>query len=79
MPAKPVRPRNYDEVGELVAEKVAKTFGKISAKRLLPAARAAGYEGSDRNFRRLVAEAKREWRQGPGRVRWSSSGGLVAG
>ena len=64
MPAKPVRPRNYDEVGELVAEKVAKTFGKISAKRLLPAARAVGYEGSDRNFRRLVAEAKREWRRG---------------
>jgi transposase len=64
VPAKPVRPRNYDEVTELVAEKVAKTFGKISAKRLLPAARAAGYAGSDRNFRRLVATAKREWRQG---------------
>ncbi len=32
-----VRPRNYDEVTELVAEKVAKTVGKISAKRLLPA------------------------------------------
>lgn len=44
-PGKPVRPRNYDEVGELVAEKAAKTFGKISAKRLLPAARAAGYAG----------------------------------
>ena len=36
-----------------------KTTGRISAKRLLPAARAAGYEGSARNFRRLVAEAKR--------------------
>lgn len=64
VPARPVRPRNYDEVADLVAEKVAKTFGKISAKRLLPAARAAGYEGSDRNFRRLVSEAKREWRLG---------------
>jgi transposase len=63
-PAKPVRSRNYDEVAELVAEKVAKTAGKISAKRLLPAARAAGYAGSDRNFRRLVAQAKSEWRQG---------------
>lgn len=62
VPAKPVRPRNYDEVAELVAENVAKTFGKISAKRLLPAARAAGYAGSDRNFRRLVAQAKTEWR-----------------
>ncbi|HET9871426.1 MAG TPA: IS21 family transposase [Propionibacteriaceae bacterium] len=63
-PTKPVRARNYDEVGELVAEKVAKTFGKISAKRLLPAARAVGYAGSDRNFRRLVADAKRKWRRG---------------
>ena len=62
------RSRNYDEVADLVAEKVAKTFGKISAKRLLPAARAAGYEGSDRNFRRLVAEAKRSWRQGQARA-----------
>ena len=68
VPAKPVRPRNYDEVAELVAEKVAKTFGKISAKRLLPAARAAGYAGSDRNFRRLVADAKSEWRRGQARA-----------
>ena len=64
VPGSEPRSRNYDEVADLVAEKVAKTFGKISAKRLLPAARAAGYEGSDRNFRRLVAEAKRSWRQG---------------
>ena len=34
----------------------------MSAKRMLPIARAAGYEGSARNFRRLVAEAKRLWR-----------------
>jgi transposase len=68
VPAMPVRPRNYDEVSDLVAEKVAKTAGKISAKRLLPVARAAGYEGSDRNFRRLVAKAKREWRQGQARA-----------
>ena len=40
------------------------TSGRISAKRLLPAARAAGYAGSARNFRRLVADAKRAWRQG---------------
>ena len=40
-----------------------KTHGRISAKRLLPAARAAGYAGSPRNFRRLVAEAKRQWRR----------------
>lgn len=48
------RARNYDDVADLVAEQVAKTVGKISAKRLLPAARAAGYAGSDRNFRALL-------------------------
>src|SRR3954451_4020567 len=57
------RERNFDTVAGLVAEKVAKTGGRISAKRLLPAARAAGYEGSARNFRRLVAEAKTGWRR----------------
>jgi transposase len=67
-PVREPRARNYDEVADLVAESVAKTFGKISAKRLLPAAKAAGYEGSDRNFRRLVAEAKRSWRQGQARA-----------
>ncbi len=68
VPATSVRSRNYDEVAELVAEKVKSTSGRISAKRLLPAARAAGYAGSDRNFRRLVAEAKREWRHGQARA-----------
>jgi len=58
------RARNYDQVADLVAEKVKKTSGRISAKRLLPAARAAGYVGSPRNFRRVVAEAKQAWRQG---------------
>jgi len=53
---------NYDEVTELVAQRVAKTKGRISAKRLLPVAKAAGYTGSDRNFRRLVADEKRNWR-----------------
>ncbi len=46
------RRRNYDLVADLVAEKVKVTRGRISAKRLLPAARAAGYDGSPRNFRR---------------------------
>jgi hypothetical protein len=62
VPATPVRPRNYDQVAEMVAASVKKTEGRISAKRLLPTARAAGYGGSDRNFRRLVAGAKRAWR-----------------
>jgi len=64
-----VTPHNYDAVADIVAERVAKTQGLISAKRLLPVARAAGYEGSARNFRRLVAEAKNTWRRGHHRRR----------
>jgi hypothetical protein len=51
-------------VRDLVVQRVEKTSGRISAKRLLPQARAAGYAGSARNFRRLVAEIKATWRQG---------------
>jgi hypothetical protein len=53
---------NYDGVADLVAETVARTKGRISAKRLLPVAMAAGYVGSARNFRRLVAETKSKWK-----------------
>jgi transposase len=53
---------NYDVVADLVAAKVERTLGKITAKRLLPVAVAAGYDGSARNFRRLVADAKATWR-----------------
>jgi len=55
-------PHNYDVVADLVAQRVKKTKGRITAKRLLPVARVAGYTGSDRNFRRLVADEKRAWR-----------------
>lgn len=54
---------------ELVEQRVKASSGRISAKRLLPAARAAGYVGSARNFRRLVARVKAEWRQGHHRGR----------
>ena len=56
------RARNFEVVVDLVAERVKKSAGRITAKRLLPAARTAGYAGSDRNFRRLVAQVKRDWR-----------------
>jgi transposase len=56
------RAHNYDAVAELVAERVKKSEGRMSAKRMLPIARAAGYDGSARNFRRLVADAKVLWR-----------------
>jgi transposase len=75
------RVHNYDGVAGLVAERVKKTQGRISAKRLLPAARAAGYAGSDRNFRRLVAEQKALWRRDHHRGRrpavWSPGEHLV--
>jgi Integrase core domain len=75
------RGHNYEDVRGLVAEKVRKSGGRISAKRLLPAARAAGYAGSARNFRRLVAEVKAAWRAGHHRGRrpavWSPGDMLV--
>ena len=70
--ARPVRePRsaNYEAVRDLVAGKVKSTHGRISAKRLLPVAEAAGYDGSARNFRRLVAAEKKAWRQANARNR----------
>jgi hypothetical protein len=75
------REHNYDVVGELVAKRVMDTSGRISAKRLLPTARAAGYVGSARNFRRLVAAQKALWRQENHRGRrpavWSPGEHLV--
>ena len=75
------RAHNYDAVTELVAERVAKSQGRMSAKRMLPTARAAGYDGSARNFRRLVAEAKLLWRKDHHRGRrpavWSPGEYLV--
>jgi transposase len=89
-PGRVPRGHNYDGVAALVAERVEKTSGRISAKRLLPAARAAGYAGSARNFRRVVAAAKQAWRRehrrgrrpavwSPGEhlvIDWGAEGGL---
>ena len=80
-PERAPRGHNYDGVAAVVAERVEKTQGRISAKRLLPAARAAGYAGSDRNFRRLAAAAKQAWRREHHRGRrpavWSPGEHLV--
>lgn len=62
-PPRKSREHNYDVVTQLVADKVAATHAKISAKRLLPLARTAGYAGSARNLRRLVAKEKKAWRR----------------
>ena len=56
--------RNFDSVADLVDDRVKATSGRIWATRPLPAARVAGYEGSPRNRRQLVAGAKQEWRRG---------------
>ncbi len=61
------RPRrlvsNPENVKTVIEKKVKDTEGQISAKRLLPVVRAAGYTGSARNLRRAVHEAKARWRR----------------
>ncbi len=76
-PVPATRIRNYESVAEVVAA----SNGRISAKRLLPVAAAAGYGGSERNFRRLVAAQKLSWRRDHHRGRrpavWEPGGFLV--
>jgi transposase len=86
---RPARPKTTDPLAALLAERVRATDGRISAKRLLPAARAAGYTGSARNLRRAVAITKAAWRKErrvyrpwqpvPGEhlaIDWGTEGGL---
>jgi len=62
-----VVPKNTDVVRQVVLEQLRESGGRGEAKRLLPIARTAGYTGSERNFRRLVAEVKRQVRGEIGR------------
>jgi transposase len=55
--------RNTAAFHELILERVRASDGRITAKRLLTTARAAGYSGSERNFRRAVADAKAAWKR----------------
>ncbi len=77
----PTGAHNYEAVRDVVVERVERTKGKMSAKRLFPIVRAAGYEGSPRYLRRLVAEVKAEWRRDNHRGRrpgiWSPGDMLV--
>jgi len=57
------RPRNTEGVRTLIMDRVQATDGRITAKRLLPVAQAAGYTGSARALRRAVAEVKAVWRR----------------
>ena len=68
-PVRAPRPANYEDARDLVAATVKTGHGRASAKRLLPKARIVGYTGSDRNFRRLVAEEKQRFRRANGRGR----------
>src|SRR5947209_9467609 len=54
-------PSNTAGVVDLVTQKVQDTDGRISAQRLLPVARAAGYTGSARTLPRAVPRGKRTW------------------
>ncbi len=73
--------KNTDVARQLVAQRVEATKAKVTAKRLLPEARAVGYVGSARNFRRLVAAEKKTWRARSGRQRrpavWTPGDALV--
>jgi transposase len=55
----PRRPRNTDQVTDLIARRIKQTDGRISAKRLLPEAQAGGYRG------RRGTSAARSPRSGP--------------
>jgi transposase len=59
--------RNTDVVRQVVTDKIVETKGKITAKRLFPIARAAGYTGSARNLRRLVSEVRKAFKAEQGR------------
>ncbi len=58
-----VRKPKTAAVAELIAGRVRQTDGRISAKRLLPVAQAAGYDGSLRNLQRAVKQVKEEWKR----------------
>ena len=60
-------PKNTDSVADVVLAELRETNAKASAKRMLPMARAGGYRGSDRNFRRLVERLRRQVRGEIGR------------
>jgi len=60
---RPPRPRATDPYRDLIEKRVKATDGRISAKRLLPLCRAAGYGGSGRSLRRAVAEVKAVYRR----------------
>ena len=58
----------------IIEDRVRQSDGRISAKRLLPVVRAAGYTGSLRTFQRAVRRAKEQWKRDRRTYRpWRSS------
>jgi transposase len=59
---RPARESKVIGVTALIEERIRRTDGRISAKRLLPVAEAAGYTGSLRTLQRAVKTAKARWK-----------------
>jgi transposase len=59
---RPAHPPKAAAVAGLIEERLRQTDGRISAKRLLPVAQAAGYTGALRTFQRTVREVKAAWK-----------------
>ena len=57
------RARLTDGFVELIGERIERTDGRVTARRLYRLLRAAGYTGSERSLRRAVAEQKRAFRE----------------
>ena len=57
------RPLKTEGVAELIEQRLRLSDGRISAKRLLPVAQAAGYTGSLRTLQRAVKVAKAAWKR----------------
>jgi len=60
---RPGRPLKTEPLAGLIEKRLRLTDGRISAKRLLPVAQAAGYTGSLRTLQRAVKVARAAWKQ----------------
>lgn len=61
--ARRITPHNAALVEDLIAQRVAASDGRITPKRLLPVARAAGDTGLARDLWRAVTTAKAVWKK----------------
>lgn len=59
---RPAHPPKATAVAGLIEARLRQTDGRVSAKRLLPVAQAAGYTGALRSLQRAVREVKAAWK-----------------